>query len=100
DTQTLVGPIPAGGSELPGKPGADTEAEAGRCPAVDCRTRCHEAGGSPDQERRGAVRRDASDGGWVAGWSQDQTSAGPDDSRRDQAVAPDDLLGDERAAAG
>src|SRR5437667_6365786 len=97
---TLVGPTPAGGSKLPGKPRTDTEAEAGRCPALDRRTRRHEAGRSPDQERRGALRRDASDGGRVAGRSQDQAGASPDDPRRDQAAAPDDLLGHERAAAG
>ena len=62
--------------------------------------RCYEAGRSPDQERRGALRRDAADWARVAGWSRDHTGASPDDPRRDQAVTPDDLLGHERAAAG
>src|SRR2546425_12957232 len=100
DTRKTVGSLPAGGFELPRDPGADAETEADRCPATEGRLRCHEAGRSPDQERRGALRRDAADWTWVAGWSRDHTGASPDDPRRDQAVTPDDLLGDERAAAG
>src|SRR2546425_481163 len=57
-------------------------------------------GGTFQLGHRGACRRDAADWTWVGGWSRDHTGASPDDPRRDQAVTPDDLLGDERAAAG
>src|SRR5205823_15023149 len=100
DARTVVGPLPAGGTELPGEPGTDAEAETNRCPAIDRRTRGQEARGPPDQERRGAVHRDAPDGARVAGRSEDQAGACPDHPRRDQAAAADDLLGHERAAAG